>query len=148
VENQTDAAWAQIGESTVPTFDDTTFEYGKKWQYYVQAVRKVGDNFMESDASATFTFAPTDRFPPAVPTGLVVIPGTKTIELSWDRVTDSDLAGYRVYRNGVRIADALVNSGFSDKDVVTGMKYSYEVSAVNSAGYESRKCEAMEAAME
>lgn len=147
-ENRADSGWTQIGESTQATFDDTSFEYGKKWQYYVQAVRKVGDNWLESDASETITFAPADRFPPAVPAGLIVISGTRTIELRWDPVTDSDLAGYRVYRNGQQIADALVTPAYSDKDVVTGTKYSYQVSAVNQAGYESAKCKAEEVVME
>jgi fibronectin type 3 domain-containing protein len=143
-----DTDWAQIGDSTEPSFDDKTFEYGKTWQYYVQAVRRVGENWMESEPSATITFAPTDKFPPAVPAGLIVIPGTKSIELSWDPVTDSDLAGYRVYRNGVKIADEVARAAFSDPNVVAGTKYSYQVSAVDQAGNESARCAAMEVTME
>jgi fibronectin type 3 domain-containing protein len=108
----------------------------------------VGDRWLESDASATITFAPVDRFPPAVPTGLIVIAGTHTVELSWDAVADSDLAGYRIYRNGVKIADAVMTAAYSDKDVVAGTKYSYQVSAVDATGNESVKSGAQEVTME
>lgn len=143
-----DSAWVQIGESTQPAFDDTTFTYGKTWQYSVKSARKTGDNLMESDASAVFTFTPVDRFPPAVPSGLVAIAGTRSAELVWDRVPDSDLAGYRVYRNGVKIADGLVTPAYSDKEVTAGSRYSYQVSAVDQAGNESAKCAAVEIVME
>jgi fibronectin type 3 domain-containing protein len=146
--SDSDAEWVQIGDSTQASFDDKTFEYGKTWQYYVLAVRKVGDKWMESYPSETITFTPVDRFPPAVPGGLVVIPGIRTIELSWERVADSDVAGYRVYRNGVKIAEGLQTNSYSDKDVVAGTKYSYQVSAVDQAGNESGKSGAQEAVLE
>lgn len=142
------AEWLQIGDSTQASFDDKAFDYGKKWQYYVQSVRKAGDNWMESDASETIEWTPKDIFPPAVPTGLEVISGVKTIELSWDPVSDSSLKGYRVYRNGQKIAGDLATPAYSDKDVVTGTKYSYQVSAVDEAGNESEKCAPMDATLE
>jgi hypothetical protein len=143
-----DKDWVQIGESVQPAFDDTSFHYGSTWQYYVESVRKTGTSLMESDASETITFAPVDRFPPPVPTGLVVISGTRTVELVWDGVTDAELAGYRVYRNGVKIADALVTPAYSDKGVTVGSTYSYQVSAVDRAGNESARCAAVEKTME
>ncbi len=143
-----DTDWVNIGESTQPSFDDAAPEWGKPWQYYVQAVRKVGDGWLESDISEPITFTPTDRFPPAVPAGLAVVSGTKTIELVWDRVADTDLAAYRIYRNGVKIADAVTNAAYSDKEVTLGSKYSYQVSAVDLAGNESRKSEPVEVTLE
>ena len=143
-----DGDWVQIGESTQPSFDDKAVEYGKTRQYYVLAVRKAGDKWMESYPSETITWTPVDKFPPAVPAGLAVISGAKTIELSWDRVTDGDLAGYRVYRNGVRIADGLQTNSYSDKDVVAGTKYGYQVSAVDQAGNESARSGVQEVVME
>jgi hypothetical protein len=143
-----DADWTLAGESTQASFDDKSIDYGKPLQYFVRSLRKVGDNWLESDDSASITWTPKDVFPPAVPSGLIVISGTKTIELVWDRVSDSDLAGYRVYRNGQKIADALVTPAYSDKDVVTGTKYSYRISAVDQAGNESQQCAAMDAVLE
>jgi len=143
-----DIDWTLLGESTVASFDDKAADYGKPWQYHVQSVRKIGDNWMESDPSETITFTPKDTFPPAAPAGLVVISGTRTVELSWDRVADADLAGYRVYRDGRKIADGLLSADYSDKDVVSGAKYSYQVSAVDQAGNESVKSAAQETVVE
>lgn len=143
-----DTDWTQIGESIAASFDDVSFAYGKTWQYYVESVRKAGDNWLESDPSETLAFTPVDRFPPAVPSGLIVITGTRTMELAWDAVMDADLAGYRVYRNGQRIADAVMTLSYSDKEVFPGKTYSYQVSAVDQAGNESKPCPAVEKTME
>jgi len=140
--------WVPLGTTTTASFDDKTFEYGKTWQYYVQGTRPAGDATAESLPSETVTFAPKDVFPPAVPTGLTVIAGAKSAELSWDSVTDADLAGYRVYRDGLKIADSLTASSYSDKDVVAGSKYSYQVSSVDTAGNESARSGAFELTME
>jgi hypothetical protein len=146
--NPADANWVPIGTSTTNAFDDKTFEYGKTWQYYVQATRPAGDGEAESEASETISFTPKDVFPPAVPTGLTVIAGARSAELSWDSVADADLAAYRVYRNGVKVADALTTNSYSDKDVVAGSKYSYQVSSVDMTGNESARSVAAELTME
>jgi hypothetical protein len=143
-----DTDWVQIGDSTQPSFDDKAVEYGKVLQYRVESVRKTGAIWQESDPSEAISWTPKDEFPPAVPTGLATISGTRSVELTWDRVADSDLAGYRVYRNGVKVADELQQTSYSDKDVVAGMKYSYQVSAVDQAGNESGKSVAADAVME
>jgi hypothetical protein len=146
--NEADEDWVQIGDSTQASFDDQTVEYGKTWQYYVKAVRQTGDSHQESDPSPTFTFTPKDVFPPAAPTGLAAISGARSIELVWDRVPDNDLAGYRVYRNGQKIADGLVTPAYSDTSVAAGARYSYQVTAVDQAGNESGKSTPYEATME
>ncbi len=143
-----DTDWSQIGDSTQSSFDDKTIEFGNVFQYRVESVRKTGDIWQESDPSEAISWTPKDEFPPAVPTGLATIAGTRTIEMSWDRVADGDLAGYRVYRNGVKVAEGLQTTSYSDKDVVVGGKYSYQVSAVDQAGNESGKSVAADAVME
>ena len=143
-----DTDWSQIGDSTQSSFDDKTIEFGNVFQYRVESVRKTGEIWQESDPSEAISWTPKDEFPPAVPTGLATIAGTKTIELVWDRVADSDVAGYRVYRNGVKVADGLQTPTYSDKDVVTAGKYNYQVSAVDQAGNESGKSLAADAVME
>jgi hypothetical protein len=143
-----DTDWAQIGESTQPSFDDKAAEYGKVFQYRVEAVRKTGEIWQESDYSDAISWTPRDEFPPAVPGGLIAIAGTRTIELRWDLVADSDVAGYRVYRNAVKVADGLQVPVYSDAGVVAGMKYEYQVSAVDLAGNESVKSGVVEVVME
>ena len=143
-----DTEWTQIGESTNPAFDDATAGYGSAWEYSVQSVRQAGGAVLESERSVTVTFTPKDRFAPDRPTGLSAVAGATTIELSWNGVTDADLAGYRVYRGGVKIADGLTTAVYSDKDVTAGSKYVYQVSAVDQAGNESEKSAPQEITMQ
>lgn len=143
-----DNSWTLIGETTQPSFDDPSPVYGKVEQYRVESARKAGDGVMESDPSDAYSFTAADRFPPAVPGGLSVIAGTKSVELVWDPVTDADFAGYRIYRNGVRIATGLIAPAYSDTQVSVGSKYSYRVSAVDQAGNESEQCTAVAVQME
>jgi len=139
--------WAQIGTSEKPSYSDTTIEYGKTYQYFVQSIEKTGDKFAESEDSTSVTFTPKDKFPPAVPIGLTAVPGTRTIELVWERNGERDFASYSVYRDGKRIADMLGSPAYSDKDVKPGTTYRYQVSAVDSAGNESALSGPAEAAI-
>jgi fibronectin type 3 domain-containing protein len=142
-----DADWAQIGTGEKPSYSDTTIEYGRIYQYFVQSIEKTGDKYAESEDSASVTFTPKDKFPPAVPTGLTAVPGTRTIELVWERNGERDFASYSVYRDGKRIAEMLGSPTYSDKDVKAGTTYRYQVSAVDAAGNESALSGAAEAAI-
>jgi fibronectin type 3 domain-containing protein len=95
---------------------------------------------------------PVDRFPPAVPSGLTALAGPSSIELSWDPNTEPDFAGYSVYRAAgggafERIAGPLSTPSVSDKEARPGVKYRYVVSAVDQAGNESPRSNAVEISM-
>jgi fibronectin type 3 domain-containing protein len=139
-----DTNFTQIGTSTVPSYTDNTIDYGKTYQYLVQSVAKTDNKYAESDLPNAISFTPTDKFPPAAPTGLSVVPGTRTIELVWERNTEKDFASYSVYRNGQKIAEGLTAPAYSDKDAQAGVKYRYQVSALDMAGNESAKSPAVE----
>jgi fibronectin type 3 domain-containing protein len=128
----------QIGESDAPEYVDKTSAYGHTYVYSVQAVNGTA----ESDATTGGAFESKDIFPPAVPSGLTISPGVNTIELAWDRNTEPDFKGYRVYRSVgdapfERIADMIEGPSFSDKNVEAGKHYRYTVSAVDQLGNES-----------
>jgi hypothetical protein len=138
--------WEQIGTSPKNSYNDATIEYGKTYEYFVQADEKTGPStFSESDLSDVATIKPTDTFPPAVPSNLTAIPGARTIELVWDRNQEKDFANYRVYRNGQQIAQDLTSPSYTDSDVRPGTKYQYQVSAVDTAGNASAKSSPAEA---
>ncbi len=123
---------------------DTSTEYGKTYEYSVQAVAKAGDKEAESEIGGPVRITPKDTFPPAVPSGLAAIAGIGTIELAWDRNTEPDFRAYRVYRSlesgkFERIADLIEAPSYSDKAVESGRKYRYQVSAVDQAGNESER---------
>jgi fibronectin type 3 domain-containing protein len=138
---------ALIGTSTNPSYLDGTIEYGKTYSYYVQSVRKTGDTFAESEISGINAFTPKDKFPPAVPMGLLSVPGTQSIELVWQPNGEKDFASYRIYRDGQRIAADVTAPAFSDRNVKQGVKYNYQISAVDTAGNESAKSAAVESAL-
>jgi fibronectin type 3 domain-containing protein len=134
------ADWTRIGTATKPEYADSTIEYGQTYEYFVQAQQKAGDGYAESEASEVTTIKPVDRFAPSSPAGLTVAPGTRTMELVWDRNTEKDFASYRIYRNGQLLPQTVTSPAFSDSDVQPGMKYEYQISALDTAGNESAKC--------
>jgi hypothetical protein len=142
-----DPNWEQIGTSPIASYTDATIEYGKTYEYLVQAVEKTGNAYAESDLSDVKTIKPLDAFAPAVPAGLSAIPGARTIELKWDRNVEKDFASYRVYRNGQRVMEDLTAPAWSDRDTQPGASYQYQISAVDTANNESAKCPPVEAAI-
>lgn len=134
-----------IGTSMRPSYTDGTIEYGKTYDYMVQSIEKNGETYTESERSDPIAFKPVDMFPPAVPTGLSAVPGSRSIELVWERNTEKDFQSYRVYRDGKLIAGGLTGPVFSDRDVKPGTKYKYEVSALDNAGNESARSAPAEA---
>jgi fibronectin type 3 domain-containing protein len=114
-------------------------------------LRKAGDGKeTESEVSDTVTLTPKDVFPPAVPTGLHAIIGTRTVELSWDRDVEPDLAGYHLYRaegDGqlTQVPAKLVAPSYSDHEVHAGGHYRYAVSAYDLTGNESARSAIIEA---
>ena len=127
---------------------DTEAQYGKAHQYQVVAVLKTA----ESMPSAVAEITPKDEFPPAVPVGLTALAGIDTIELSWDRNTEEDLRGYRIYRAleagpFERIAELVEDPAYSDKSITPGKKYKYAVSSMDQADNESVKSAPVEIAL-
>jgi hypothetical protein len=142
-----DVNFALTGTSAKPFFVDGSIEFGATYRYFVQSVQKTDEKYAESEPSAEISFQPTDRFPPAVPTGLTAVPATRTIELVWERNSEKDFASYRIYRDGQKVAEGQTAPAFSDRDVKPGTRYRYQVSAVDTAGLESALSGAVETAI-
>ena len=128
---------------------DTTTEYGKQYNYVVQAVEKTGTGEVESELAEEKSVTPIDTFPPAVPKGLNAVAAGEKIELVWDRNTEPDLAGYRLYRalgDGKleKIADIQDTPSYSDSKVESGKRYRYAVSSVDKLNNESNPSEPVE----
>ena len=109
-------------------------------------MRKAGASEAQSDLSDTQVVTPVDTFPPAVPTGLNAIATAESVELVWDRNTEADLAGYRLYRAPAagafeKLADIAEAPSYSDRKVESGKQYRYAVSAVDRLGNESARSE-------
>ena len=149
-----DAKWrvklTLIGPAESPSYRDTGFEFGKTYVYVVRSAVFPAGEVIESGDSASAVVAPVDTFPPAAPTGIVaaVLPGATEgsvqVDLSWSINSETDLAGYRVYRSeqeGTRGAsitpEALLTPSVRDTSVQPGHRYWYTVTAVDRAGNES-----------
>jgi hypothetical protein len=131
----------QVGETDAPEYLDTTTQYGKKYQYLVQA---TAPDLQQSEVSKPSEVTPVDIFPPAVPEGLTAEAGVNSIELAWQRNIEPDFKGYNVFRSVEggpfeKIAELVVAPTYSDHRVEAGKKYRYAVSAVDLTGNESQR---------
>jgi len=139
---------------------DPGFEWEQQYDYKIAAVTTIAA--LEHSASAAASHAATevegddsdlvhlvvrDTFPPSVPGGLQAVfssVGQKPfIDLTWAPDTESDLAGYKVYRHTAASTVVVVSSdllkapAWRDNNVQPGQKYYYTVSAVDLRGNES-----------
>lgn len=97
--------------------------------------------------SQAFVVDTKDAFPPQPPTGLAAVsaPHEGAIDLSWSPNTETDLAGYAVYRSQAggrpqKISPPekpLATPDFRDLTAQPGRQYSYSVSAIDRDGNES-----------
>jgi hypothetical protein len=129
-----------LAESDKPELLDATAQFDRTYEYIVQALNDKA----ESEISAPLSITPKDVFPPAVPSGLTVVAGIGTIELAWDRNTEPDLRGYRVYRSVdggefQRVSDLVEVPAYSDHDIQAGKRYRYAITAIDQVGNESAR---------
>jgi hypothetical protein len=127
-----------LATATDPNYVDISADFGKAYQYSIQAVR----DDIASNVVGPENITPIDIFPPAVPSGLTASVGIGTVELAWNRNTESDFKEYRVLRSDQggpfnEIARGLDAPIYSDKNVQSGKPYRYEVTAVDQDGHAS-----------
>jgi hypothetical protein len=138
---------------------DQTIRPGQSYEYRAQRVAHVaveGKTLeLAGELSAPVHIEARDIFPPDVPTNLAAIATTgqgavgehgSAIDLSWQTVTDADLAGYIVYRREgdsawqrISPPEPLVPPAFHDTQIQPGHSYRYSVSAIGHNGHESAR---------
>lgn len=133
---------------------DKNITFGHIYEYRAQRVLcvQVGGKTMELDGplSEPVRVEAKDVFPPAAPKGLAAVAVVAAnsapagVDLDWEPNTETDLAGYIVYRrekggDWERISPTvpLVGPGYHDARVETGHSYEYSVTAVDQNGHES-----------
>ena len=128
---------AGVVEASAGEFFDQQARFGEEQQYRVTAL--LGAT-ARSETVGTPALTPQDTFAPGVPASLTAVTGLGAVELSWDRPADPDLAGFRIYRDGVRIgpAESVAAATFSDRTIQKGKTYRYTVTAVDQVGNESK----------
>lgn len=128
---------------------DETAKAGDTYTYSIQALRQTSTGFAESAIGPPRSISPADRFPPSPPVGVAAVQGIDSIELTWARSPDEDVAGYRVYRSvdgseAVPVGGLIAGLGFSDRSAQEGQRILYSVSAVDASGNESPRSEPVE----
>ena len=135
---------------------DQNIRLGQSYEYRAQRVVRVQVNGqaleLAGPLSAPARVAVLDTFPPETPTSLAAVAtvgedGSETaIDLSWQPVTDANLAGYIVYRREgdaawqrISPAGPLLPPAFHDLQVQPGHTYHYAVSALAQNGHESAR---------
>ncbi|MEW9702923.1 hypothetical protein [Paenibacillus sp. SI8] len=80
-----------------------------------------------------------DIIPPTTPVNLIGTSGVEKITFSWDSSTDnSGVAGYNLYKNGVKFNSSLITStSYIATGFPTETNYSWQVSAVDTFNNES-----------
>jgi PKD repeat protein len=118
---------------------------------YIRAVdtdRTPGNSVIDTlyvDKMAVITsWQSGDTTLPAVPAGLAATAGDGIVSLDWSDNTDTDLAGYHVYRATTTggpytslTAMPITMSGYTDLGVINGTTYYYVVTAVDTSNNES-----------
>ncbi len=111
-------------------YKDEDVKNGVTYYYYVTAVNLEG----EGEKSKAVYATPIS--PPGPPDHIVAEIGSSYVNLSWRVPKDNGGAAiikYMVYRDGEFMA-SVVLTWYNDTNIIKGMNYTYQVSAVNSAG--------------
>jgi hypothetical protein len=111
---------------------------GTSYQYGVMALDAQNNHSVIRTVTFT-TAASSDTTPPAAPSngGVRTIPfSSSRIDITWPTSTSDDVSSYRVYRNGVQVADVALpdRKTFSDVGLAPQTSYTYTIRAVDSAG--------------
>jgi hypothetical protein len=107
--------------------------------FMIMALANYGSNWWTSNPDSGYS---VDNLAPAVPAPLTGQYGAGRVALHWDRNTDADVAGYRVYRGttpGFAIGAAALISAQPDTGLVdlSAVPAYYKVTAVDTHGNES-----------
>jgi virulence-associated protein VagC len=144
----------RYGDTVAFRAEDRSFEWEKTYLYQIVGITTVSlpdgsiVDVMGDPTPEVKVFA-HDVFPPAAPVGVQAVASgvgqQPFVDLTWAPNTESDLAGYNVYRHeegqpAVKINAELAKApSYRDANVQRGKKYFYSVSAIDLRNNESSK---------
>ena len=121
-------------------YTDTGLTNRKTYCYTVAGLRGKEQPLTEGEQSEEVCATSAKLQAPAPPTGLQTVPGEGVVMLSWEPSTDTDIAGYNLYRRAEgesapkKLDAALIpNTTYTDREVSVGVKYIYYVTAMDNA---------------
>ncbi|HOV27632.1 MAG TPA: fibronectin type III domain-containing protein [Pseudobacteroides sp.] len=127
---------AMIGIVEVNEFEDIDLLPGEKHSYYVYALDETNNR---SEASSIYTeISKVDDEAPSIPQGLKLVSRNDiSSSIIWSPSTDNfKVAGYEVYRDGVKIKDITDadTTKFEDSGLTKMTSYTYTVKAYDFSG--------------
>ena len=146
-QSPTDKNMVEMGNIDQPPYVDKTSQFDVEYSYEVTATNGGAESVPSQQAKIT----PIDTFPPSVPTGVTALASPTSVEVSWRRSPETDVAGYYVYRsvdggNYEKQGDLVTLPAFSDTKVQPGKTYRYQISSVDKKNNESAKSASTEVA--
>jgi hypothetical protein len=119
-------------------YEDLRYRPGEMYTYQVTAMRGMVPGVGPESVAVVIE----DKVPPQVPAGMDIVVSDTGAFVTWAPNAESDLAGYRVFRNGMPAADRLTTTNsYFDPEYREG--FSYAVSAVDEFGNESARSSAL-----
>jgi chitodextrinase len=97
-----------------------------------------------SPLSVNYFATPADLKPPPIPNGVSGLQDTELVVISWLPVADvdGDLAGYNVYRDGVRLNTSVITANaYTVAPVAGDVVHDYYVTSIDKSGNESAESE-------
>jgi fibronectin type 3 domain-containing protein len=125
---------------TQTNYNITGLVNGQEYSITVASVDNAGNESLESSEIIGIPAPDPDILPPDVPTSLILMPLDSELQFSWLRVTNPDIYGYNVYRDGFKVNTSIITGNrFDDRAVTNDVYYNYQVSSVDFTGNESAK---------
>jgi hypothetical protein len=126
---------------TKPFFVDAGLKNGQKYTYEIRKVKVVEKKNWEGEGLRVEAI-PKDLTPPSVPRGIKAEKRGSIVQVSWLENTESDIAGYNVYRIVGRSEQKLTRTPLSENQFIDhsigGHRFlSYYVTSVDLSGNES-----------
>lgn len=128
------------GLVTGTSYQDVPEERDTVYFYTVRAVRAVHDTLIESAPAAEVQMAYRDITPPGTPQALTAVPTENGMLLKWMPKTESDFAGFNLYRRGPgepsfrRLNEELITqSSWLDTTALIRKRYVYAVTSVDTS---------------
>ena len=113
-------------------YEDLRYRPGEMYTYQVTAMRGMVPGVGPESVSVVIE----DKTPPQIPGGLDIVVSDTGAFITWSANAETDLGGYRVFRNGTAVSDRpITTNSLFDSDYRPG--FSYAVSAVDEFGNES-----------
>ena len=131
--------WKKLARTGKTEFFDENSRTDRSYSYRVAASFVFHGTDIQGEFSTVSNVVPRDFIPPEAPKGLVAVQTGSGIELLWQQNSETDMAGYRIYRREPDGLITLLNRTlareprFVDREKLPAGQYAYWVTAVDNA---------------